>query len=58
MIDDLKLDVDKVKSLHSEILSTPIPGESKFSSVLLKSMWKLWLNDHCEMLFREENRIG
>ncbi|CAL8103105.1 unnamed protein product [Orchesella dallaii] len=29
MIDDLKSDVDKVKSLHSKILSTPIPDERK-----------------------------
>lgn len=28
MIDDLKADVDKVKQLHSKILSTPVPDES------------------------------
>ncbi|ODM92104.1 Syntaxin-1A [Orchesella cincta] len=33
MIDDLKSDVDKVKSLHSKILSTPIPDERKKSEL-------------------------
>jgi len=33
MVDDLKIDVDKIKSLHSNILSTPNPDERKKSEL-------------------------